>query len=359
MNMRPISFLFYILLAIGFLAGCASESSPQYKAKPKAFSKINEISIVADKTIWEGPVGDSLRYYFGAPYLILPSPEPIFDLRYFEAYKIREERIFRTLRNYIFLANLNDEESPTTKLIKGDLGDEKVDAARGGKRVNTSVGKDKWAIDQNVFYLYSDSEDGLIETIRKSHPALVERFRQIESPRIKATAYQGGNNEDIQIKIKEKFGVNMEIPKGFMVALSEGNMMWLRRETKGVSSSLLMTKVPYKSESQLTQKSIRSIRDTMGGWITSNSADSYMRTNDVDLPMFVEKTDLNGNYAVLSHGIWEMENDFMGGPFVNAAVVNESTGELFVIDGFVFAPGEEKRNLMQYLDMIMETIKFE
>ena len=347
--------IFFVLGILGIIS--CSSGDKRFKVKPLAFSKTNEISVVMDKELWEGAVGDSLRFYLNSPYLILPAPEAIFDLRYFEPYQIKEEEIFRTLRNYIFVANLNDKNSPTTGLIKGDLGKKKVNATLSGKRINLSLGKDKWANGQNIFYLYSNSADGIFETIRKSYPSIVKQVHTIEAPRIEATAYQGGENIDIEEKIKEKFGVKMKIPKGYVVALSEDNMMWLRRETKGVSSSILMTKVKYKGKEQLTQPGIRSIRDTMGLWVSSNQPNSYIRTNDVDLPMFCESNERGDSYVVTCHGIWEMENDFKGGPFITTALVDEQKGELFVADGFIFAPGEKLRNHMQYLDAIMKTVK--
>jgi len=354
-NMRNNILLF--LISVFILSGCSS-SDPRYKTKPKAYSKINEVSIVMDEPLWEGEIGDSLRYYFSSPYLILPSPEPIFDLRYFTPKQISEEHLYRSLRNYIVVANLADETSPTTNLIKKDLGEEKVNAALGGKTVNSSIGKNKWANGQHVFYLYSNSGDGIFETIRKSYPALRNKLEEIEKPRIKATAYQGGNIGLIQNRVLEKFGAQIEIPKGYVIAIEEDDFMWIRRETKDVSSSILMTKVKYDDPKQLTEKGIEKLRNTMGQYVTSEEPNSYMITNNEDLPLFTKTISIADQYAIETHGIWELENDFKGGPFVNMAVVNKEKGELFMADGFVFAPGEKKRNHMQYLDEIMSSIRF-
>ena len=353
------SFLFLAIFIILFLASCAMDASKQNELKPTAYSKINELTVVADEELWKGMVGDTFRHYFSAPYLILPSPESIFDLRYFSPRKIQEERIFRSLRNYVILADLSDTSSLASKMVKADIGHDKYVEAMGDSKINTSVGKDRWANGQRIFYLYSNSQAGLSETIKKGFPAVRNKLYEIEAPRIKATAYQGGELDGLENKIFEKFGAKMDIPKGYVVAVEEDNFLWLRRETKGVSSSLLLTTIPYKNESQLSDKGIRSARDTLGyKFVSSNAANSYMKTNDVDLPMFSKKTTANGSYAVETHGIWEMENDFMGGPFVNLAVVNEQKGELFMIDGFIFAPGEKKRNHMQYLDIILKTVQF-
>jgi len=353
-----IGVLFLIFGFALLLSGC-SVADDRPARKPTAYSKINEITVVADEALWNGMVGDTFRHYFSAPYLILPSPESNFDLRYFSPTKIKEERIFRSLRNYVLLGDLSDTTSLTAKMIKADIGREKYQSALADQTVNSSVGKDKWANGQRLFYLYSNSEEGLLETIKRGYPAVKNRLWEIENPRIKATAYQGGNLEGLQNKVTEKFGAKIEIPKGYTVAKETDDFLWLRRETKGVSSSLMMTKAPYKSPKQLTDAGIKSLRDTLGfEHISSGKPNTYMRTNDVDLPMFSEKESINDNYAVKTHGIWEMENDFLGGPFVNLTILNEEKGELFTVDGFIFAPGEKKRNHMQYLDVILKTVEF-
>lgn len=359
--MRNNIFLF--LISIFILSGCSSESNPKFEAKPAAFSKMNEISVVMDKDLWEGAIGDSLRFYFSSPYLILPSPEPIFDLRYFTANQIQQEHLFRSLRNYIIVANVADENSPTAKMVKADIGSEKTDAALSGTAVNSSVGKNRWANGQNVFYLYSATADGIFETIRKSYPALRGKLEETEKPRIRATAYQGGNLGLIQNKIFEKFGAKIDIPKGYIIASEEDNFMWIRRETRhhqnDISSSILMTKIAYTDPKQLTEEGIKSIRDKqLGYYVSSEEPNTYMVTNNEDLPLFSKKTTLGEHFAIETHGIWELQNDFKGGPFVNMVVLNEEKGEIFMVDGFVFAPGEKKRNHMQYLDEIVKTIRF-
>ena len=46
-----------------------------------------------------------------------------------------------------------------------------------------------------------------------------------------------------------------------------------------------------------------------------------------------------------THGIWEMENDFMGGPFVNMAIVNEEKGTLL-------NPGKTEKEFPRAFEML-------
>jgi hypothetical protein len=82
-----------------------------------------------------------------------------------------------------------------------------------------------------------------------------------------------------------------------------------------------------------------------------------MRINDIDLPMFTKVTQVDNKYALEARGIWEIANDYMGGPFVSYLIHNPKQDELLFIDGFIHAPGEDKRNFMQYLEHILDTVQ--
>ena len=83
-----------------------------------------------------------------------------------------------------------------------------------------------------------------------------------------------------------------------------------------------------------------------------------MRTNDVDLPMLTQYINLDGHYTLEARGIWDIVNDFMGGPFVSYLIHNADTNELLFIDCFVHAPGKKKRDQIQYLEYIIGSIKY-
>ena len=100
-------------------------------------------------------------------------------------------------------------------------------------------------------------------------------------------------------------------------------------------------------------------RDSIGRkYISSTLPDTYMQINDEDLPMLTQATTLNNNYALEARGIWEVINDYMGGAFVSYLIHNPDKNELLFVDGFIHAPGEDKRDFMQYLEYVLRTTKF-
>ena len=56
-------------------------------------------------------------------------------------------------------------------------------------------------------------------------------------------------------------------------------------------------------------------------------------------------------------GLWYMENDCMGGPFVSHSRVDTETNRVIVVEGFVYAPEKMKRGLIRRLEGSLYTLQ--
>lgn len=349
-----------VILGSWILVSCANDRPINYSPpKAGAMGKTSEIVVIADDNVWEGTAGDTFRYYFESAYLILPQPEPMFDLRHMTPEKINNERSFKELRTYVFLGNLSDENSPTSKMIKKDIGEAKLAQAKKDPNFHTVVGNNKWAHGQMLAFIFGDSQDKLAENIKASYPMIAKRVHDFDQDQIGKLVFIKGKNIGVEKIIKEKIGAEMEIPQEYFVAVEEENLIWLRKETGELSSNIFIHKLPYRDQKQFTKEGIRTIRDSLGRkYVTTDVKGAYMRTNDVDLPMFATPMQLNGNYAVEARGIWDLVNDFMGGPFIGYLIHNKDTNELLYVEGFVHAPSTTKRKFMERLENLLRRTKF-
>lgn len=356
-----------IVLVAAYLASCANKDSTEpiastiiSKEKAKAHGRVNQILVIADSSLWKGSVGDTFFYYFGAPYILLPQPEPIFDIVHITPEALSKQPLKKEFRTIVFLADLNDENSTTARLLRADLGAEKLLEIQNGKGYNVTTGQDKWALSQMLFYVNAFGEDKLKQCIAVNFPAIARKVNERDQSTVKATAYQGGEDLNLQGEILSKFNLTMKIPKGFKQAKYDGktNTIWLRSDEREVIANIIIHKLPYKSEKQLTKEGLKKIRDGISGIITTQLPNTYMRVNDVDLPLFVEKKTINNAYTLQAKGIWDIVNDFKGGPFVSNLMLNTKTNELVLVDGFVFAPGKDKRNYIQELELVLSTASF-
>jgi hypothetical protein len=57
-------------------------------------------------------------------------------------------------------------------------------------------------------------------------------------------------------------------------------------------------------------------------------------------------------------GLWDVENYFMGGPFVSYTTVNQATKEVITIDCYIYSPKDEKRNMMRDLQHLVYLVDF-
>ncbi|MBP7642235.1 MAG: DUF4837 family protein, partial [Saprospiraceae bacterium] len=92
-------------------------------------------------------------------------------------------------------------------------------------------------------------------------------------------------------------------------------------------------------------------------YIQSTQEGSYMRTHEEFLPVYEYSAKVDGAYAIELRGTWEMENDFMGGPFVTFAILNAPKNEIIFVDAFVYGPGKDKRDFVQQLVYILKNAK--
>lgn len=355
-----MKYIFGLVIAASFLLGCSSENTPTaFKAIPPAFGQLNDIVVIADQDLWDSAVGDSIRYYYSSAYLLLPQPEPLFDLRHFTPEDLSVEQMRKELRTYMIVADMNDADSPTAKLVAKDLGEEKIKAAKAGPSLQSAVGMDKWAKGQMLIYQYAFGKEQLIQGLIKNFPAVEKRVHEFDKPLLEAYVYLNGDNAEINRTLEEGWKIKMRIPREYKIAMNNEDIIWVRNILDESSSNIILKKIPYTSQSQLSKENIIAIRDSIGRqYVSSTTPNTYMLTNSIDLPVISNTTRINGYYALDARGIWEISNDYMGGAFVSYLILNPNTNELIFVDGFLHAPGQEKRNFMQYIDYIIHTMRF-
>jgi len=356
---RSFDGLVIWVVCILTLVGCTSEARRRLEPTPNAVGALNQVAIIADRNVWEGPIGDSINYYYGSAYPILPTPEPIFDLKHFTPEELAAEPTRKELKAYIIIGNIADQGSSTGLMIGEDLGEEKVRRAIEDPTFNTNMGRNRWAKDQVLVYLFAKNDDLLTDQVVKKFPSIAKIIEEQYSEQIDASTYLGGTNHTLGNRVNELFGVNMRIPVDYKVTVEDDSTFWIMRENELYVTNILMHKLPYVSQDQFSQDSIIALRDALGRKYVSSSVEgSHMQTNPVDLPVYTKQVELGGAYAVEARGIWEMDGDFLGGPFISYLVLDKAKAQLIFIDAFVLAPGERKRNQMLYLEHIISSLEF-
>ncbi len=323
-----------------------------------AIGKAGQVLVVSENDIWESLPGEAFREYMSEEFKVLPQPEPIFDVKYVKG--IDMTRLQKEWRVIVFIGDLS-KNTKTTKEITRIIGKEGVERAKIDFDYNTAVLEDLWAEGQLVIYIFAPNKAQLLENIKKKQQSIIQKIEEADKRKISANTYQSGLNRKLGEKIQSKLGVKMSIPGTYKAAVldSVNREMWIRRETGEISSNILLRVSSYSEDTQLNEESILALRDSIGRrLVTSRVKGSYMISDKVNMMPVFSKTDINGYYALEVKGLWNMKNDFMGGPFASYMVYNPKSQKVVFVDGFIYAPGEDKRSLMQQLELIIRSLKF-
>lgn len=328
---RTLLFSLVMLFAVSMTACKAFHTlSDNRKA---AQGRPYELVVVASQPVWVGELGDSLRSLLAAPIPYLPQQEPEFD-------------VLRTTPDGF--KNIVAEHRNILKVLV----DEKVPEAAVG------VEYDVTAAPQIVLTLQGPSEKAVIDYLAEHGDKLVYAVKMAERDRAIAGAKKFGM-PGIEQAIKKHFGVTMNVPKGYILAAQSDDFVWARYEYPEASQGFVVYSYPYTSEQELTVKALVEARNRFVKRIPGPSDGSYMITSPVFEPD-VRTFRLGGRLWVEMRGFWDVEGDFMGGPFVSYTTIDTTTGCIFTIDCYVYAPKlpPHKRNLMHGLEHLLYTIQF-
>lgn len=299
---------------------------------PNATGKAGEVVVVANEEKWNSIVGETVWSFMAESVPYIPQVEPKFNL--VQIPKEAFSRIFRTHRNLIFI---------------------ELDAKK--EKASMNVYRDKWAYPQTIVEIRGKSYQEIKQLIETKGDALVDIFEAAERNRIveNYTKYYKKSIYDYLIKHHK---LKLIIPKGYKLDVDKKEFLWFSHETSSISQGILIYRFPYTSVDQFEIEALIEKRDEfLKKYVPGPTEGSYMTTEKLVFPE-LRKFSLNGRFIAEMRGLWKVENDFMGGPFISYATVDEYSNEIVVVEGFVYAPQFKKRNYLRQVEAILYTIDF-
>lgn len=349
---RLFTYTFLLGLVVFLLASCnRGGGNSQYKAKSTAIGPMYQVNIIADSSILNGPIGDSLDYYYGGPYMILPQPESRFSVRPLDVKAVKADPYKKNLKFYLVVADVS-EDNLGRKFLVDELGKEVLLEESGNR-----IARDHWAYNQYIVYLFANGEKNLSELIRKSYPRISQEIKDFYKKNVEATVYIAGEDNHLKMGIRDTFGIDIRLPSPFKMAFKSDSLFWLRYDSQKSIDNILIFKEPYTNKEQLTPEYFKAFINRAGQLISTDSEGSFMQVNDVHLPFLVQQENLDNHYQLIGRGIWEINTDFMGGPFNARFFLNENKNEVVLVLGFIHAPQSKKRDLMVKMEHVLNTIR--
>ncbi len=325
----------FIILSLAMLISCgdAPEKKNKESRKPNSTGKTSEILVVAGEMYWKSQVGKTIRTYFGQIQQGLPQHEVKYTTPNIPPHKL-SSRMFKKHRNILIVS------------IDKDV-----------KKAYTETKKNLWAAPQRVIKIHAPDETAWLEEFENNKGIYLALFDEVEIERIQKI-FKAAEDMNIRNKLSKRYGVSMVLPESFYLATTHDDFVWIRKETPDYSMGVMVNFTPYEDTSVFTNESILQRRNQMTEKNIPGALDnSYMITSKTLIPTS-EKVNFKGMFAVKSSGLWEVEGDFMGGPFISYTFVDEQNQRLVTLDGFIYAPKDNKRDLLKHVDAIMHTFKF-
>lgn len=283
----------------------------------------------------------------------MPQPEPMFNI--IQVRKGKLTSLYQTVRNRVV-----------------------VDVDKRNRDFEVKISQDVNAAPQVIIRIKAQT----VEQLKSRLDGM--RLRQIlDESELKHLASVIRQNVEKQKEVKRLFGIDMKIPLDMDASKKAKDFVWYSNNTNSGMKNLLIFKI-NSSEKTPSARENHSSRENLsaGGNLsskeTSSGTEEYPSNgislslaDKVQIDSVLQKNMLGETdemYMIIprlgERGLWEMEGDAMGGPYVMKIIRRQKNGkisgrknEIIVVIGFVYAPEMKKRNLIKQLEAVLTTIR--
>ncbi len=331
-----------VVCAVSAIWGCRSFSALDNGGKKVAQGAPYEVLVVCSAPEWEGAAGVELRNLLEQPVEMINQTEPLFSVL-----RITPNDFKNLLVNH-------------RNILKVVVSPQVSEAA-------IAVQYDVTAAPQMVLTLQASTAQAMVDYLHANGDKLLYVLEMAERDRSVAYA-QKHNVKALGDIIHEKFGVEMKVPAGFELRAQSEDFVWASYEFPTSSEGFFIYSYPAKGRNSLSMRELILNRNRFAKRIPGPSDGSWMTTvtripddSGQDYIPFTPQykvISIGGRVWVEMRGLWEVENDFMGGPFVSYSTIDEVTGRVLTFDGYVYSPKLGKRNLLRAVSHLVYLIEF-
>ena len=324
-----------------------------YNAKKTAKGFEDEIIVVADSVEYDKLV-ESLKSVFEKE-ISTPQQEKLFTLKRIDLSQLEKNK---RIKNLIITAPFNSGSNTS------DYIETIVDSATETKLKSDSnfiaYKNDLWAKNQLVAVLSASTVQELNNKILQSSDELLYTFQKKSDERLISNLYNPSNEQkDIEGKFLRDYGWVIYVQLDFKLVNNkpEEKFVLLKKSPDNdMEHWIFIHWIDNATPDYLIKDSIKVIRDRLTKKIYQTTDDSsYVFV--VEDYFVVNEVNFNGNYALFTQGLWELNVKGMGGPFVNYFFYDEKLQRIYMIDGSVYAPKYYKRNLIQQMDVTLQSFR--
>lgn len=304
---------------------------------PSSGGKTLEMILVIPDVYYKGDIRDSIGNCFLKTCEGLNTSEPLFDLVQMEPSNFNRSEMFKKHRNILIIDFNNENKNEIYKQY------------------------DYKSFPQAYFEISVTDKENLFEILRNYSSIIIGKYYNNEHRRVEL-AFKKLENIEVTQKLKTTFKFSLTISNEFSISTFENDFAWFKKDyyvnKHQRTLNIMVYKTPYIGEGMFKEEKIIELRDRISKtYIPGPTRGSYMGT-EIRFPLTRDKFSKSNVSFVETRGLWRLFGDFMGGPFINYCFVNGNTNEFVMIDCFLYAPNQSKRDELMQLESIVHSIKF-
>ncbi len=302
---------------------------------------MGEMVVVLPQKYWDSAIVEAIRSITDRPYELLPQAESSVDVALLDPSEF--DRFWKPHRNVLVvdLADRVDTQEPSLKVYRNKYASDQIYAEAKGK-----------------------TADEVAEVIRNQGEQLVRAIQTAELKRV-ADLVRSNINEALRAEVAENWKLHIDFPRDARKVTENENFLWVQREItrmKGgnnhdIKQGFFVYTYPYESDSVFSfQWQIQKRNDMLYRYVHGQPEGSFMTTEMELIPSY-EEVNFDGRFTSEIRGLWKMEKDFMGGPFVMMTFFDEANQRIVTLEGYAYAPYFNKREYIREAEAILKTVK--
>ena len=311
----------------------------------------DEIYVVADSADYNSIKG-SLSETFEVQ-INTPAPEKLFTLKQIQPLDLDK---FKNKKNLVIAASLNSN-SESSKIIR-DILDDQVKRKLNSEKNYIYYAYDLWAKDQIVAIITGNSLQEVDLKIDRNKDSLRTAFQKESDSRLKESLYNPKyEQKKIESRLLVDYGWIIYAHNDYKLVIEDkkNNFVLFKNSTVDESrKSVFVSWIDSASYLFLTPDSVKSIRNRITKKFLFNTNDSSYIVL-IDSLNTTTEINFNGKFALYTQGLWMNTKNHSVGPFVNYMLYDEQKKRIYMLDGSIDAPRYYKRNLIQQIDIILQS----
>ncbi len=315
-----------------FVAAVSCSSGKQKALLPNVSGKAGEVIIAMDKDNWEGDLGNEVRYVLGGDTPYLAQKEPLFNLVNVSPTGFAD--LFRVHRNIVIFST--DSSLQEGKVVyRADL----------------------WARPQCVIEVSAPDCQTLLNLFRENSDNISGALEQAERDRIIANAklYE---EYGIAEAVRGKISGSPHFPSGYKLRKMTDDFIWIADDKQYSTQGVFIYWYPAEEKENFSKENILAHRNAFMKANVPGMFDNTWMTTSTFIEPTVEFISFRGRQFAQTRGFWEVQNDFMGGPFVSHSFYSRDGKDIIVVEAWVYAPKYDKRQLLRQVESVIYSFEW-